>query len=218
MVSLSLANAAPRKRGKNENEKDWNLKFLNFDKKKLNILENKMNVRVGPFYGGGDEEMLTIETHQARARKPSVELLESVRLRPTYYSFPQFNYDQSPNVPSFRFPQYSFYSLKEPSLLSPSSNSIVNRTSPKSIVGEKPEGKTTMFGTVVNCSNFFFGVSTLHTAFLHLTNTLLSDWDHCFAFWNEVVGMGGTSHIVTSGCSHTPHRFVAWKVPTTLFS
>ncbi len=120
-----------------------------------------MNVKVGPFYGGREDEMLTIQTYQSRTRKPSVELLESVRLRPTYYSFPQFNYDQSPIVPSFRFPQYSFYSLKEPSLQSPSSNSVLNRSSPKSSgVGDKqPEGgKTTLFGTVVNCSNFFFGV------------------------------------------------------------
>ena len=43
-----------------------------------------MPLRVGPFYDGTEKDMLIIDTSQCRTRKPSVELLESVHLRPTY--------------------------------------------------------------------------------------------------------------------------------------
>ncbi len=167
--------------------------------------------------------MLTIQTYQSRTRKPSVELLESVRLRPTYYSFPQFNYDQSPNVPSFRFPQYSLYSLKEPSLQSPSSNSVINRSSPKSSGGggeKQPEsGKTSMFGTVVNCSNFFFGVTVTYLIYVnHLNSIDLSDRNNCTTFCFETVRLGGSGNFTGSRSCHVSYRSTSWQVPAALLS
>ena len=61
---------------------------------------------VGPFYNACDEEKLTIETYSNLRHKPSVELLESVRLRPTYFSFPSPGTGgRTPSLPSFRLPK-----------------------------------------------------------------------------------------------------------------
>lgn len=92
-----------------------------------------MPLRVGPYYDGTESDMLTIDTTQCRTRKPSVELLESVHLRPTYvrwrYYFVLINYrklmivtnsfpsprcgGRTPTLPAFRFPQYGYSSVDE---------------------------------------------------------------------------------------------------------
>lgn len=100
--------------------------------------------------------MLTIDSiTEGKARKPSVELLESVKLKPTYFSFPSSKGDISPSVPSFRFPHYGYYGIQHDNL-SPIDKNVI--PSPKSYFGDAPQRKTTIFGTVINSINFFVGV------------------------------------------------------------
>lgn len=120
-----------------------------------------MNIKVGPFFRDNDEEMLPVDSHlPVRTRRPTVDLIESVKLRPTYFSFSRSINDRSPLVPEFRFPQYSCYSMRDETV-SPQSSATVMTPSPPKVSRHSDSNikKTTMFGTVMNCTNFFFGVS-----------------------------------------------------------
>lgn len=113
---------------------------------------------MGPFYEGKEEDMVTIDGMINKTRKPSVELLESVKLKPTYFSFPSSKADISPSIPSFRFPHYGYYGLQYDNLSPIERNAI---PSPKSYFGDAPHCRTTIFGTVINTINFFLGVRNL---------------------------------------------------------
>ncbi len=122
-----------------------------------------MNIKVGPFYDGCDEEMLPITSVHTRFRRPTAELLESVKLRPTYFSFaPTYN-DRSPSAPEFRFPQYNCYSLQGDLVASPTSNTTTAFSSPRQFgqfahQSDRKRKYGSLWETVAHCSNFFFGV------------------------------------------------------------
>lgn len=113
-------------------------------------------------------------------RKPSVELLGSVKLRPTYFSFPPPRMGRSPTVPTLKVPRYGYYYFSD-------GDDEVNKSSsngsdtPGSLlrlfemdkgsesnedqkvaeeVGAKPSSnrKLTVFEATLNSLNYFFGV------------------------------------------------------------
>lgn len=113
-----------------------------------------MNFKVGE----NDDELLQVDYHLP-IRRPTTDLIESVKLRPTYFSFSRSVNDRSPIVPEFRFPQYSCYSMRDETVSQQSSATIITPSPPNvSKHSDSPNKKATMFGTVMNCTNFFFGV------------------------------------------------------------
>ncbi len=124
--------------------------------------------------------MRPISEVETRARKPSLEMLESVKLKPTYFSFPSPNAGRSPTIPSFRFPQYGYYSLHVETNAKLHESTAI--PSPKSCISDHTNNnkRTTIMGTVVNFANYFVGVRTSCASWLcylyHFLYLTISDW------------------------------------------
>jgi hypothetical protein len=132
-------------------------------------------MRVGPFYDSTENDMLTIDTVLGRSRKPSVELLESIKLRPTYVrlrarfhhplnyitscfcSFPSPRGGVTPTLPSFRLPQYGYNSMDNDDYSD--SGDLYPTMSPQSYIDDGPIGRqATVLGGVISSTSFFGGV------------------------------------------------------------
>jgi hypothetical protein len=76
-----------------------------------------------------------------------------------------------------------------------------------------------MFGTVVNCSNFFFGVTVTNLIFMNSFISIdSSDRNNCTTFCFETVRLGGSGNFTGSRSCHVPYRSTSWQVPAALFS
>lgn len=87
-----------------------------------------------------------------RSRKPSKELLETVKLRPTYVSFPTLRNGRSPVGPYFNTPKVGYSSIDN--------SPPIFITSPDSVASYfESIGKMGVFSTTMSSINYFIGVS-----------------------------------------------------------
>lgn len=107
------------------------------------------NVKVGPFFEGDQQNIEQFRSH----RKPSKEVLESVRLRPSYFSFPRDG-TTSPSTLCIKAPKYTYSSIdSSPPIYLPSPESP-----PRFI---ESLGKISILSATLNSINYFIGIGVL---------------------------------------------------------
>lgn len=114
-------------------------------------------MRVGPFYGGNENDFQRVQDAYYQLRKPSADQLESVRLKPTLTSFPPPHRGHSPTLPDFSFPDYDYSSVVQ----SPFREHV---SIPVNLSTEE-SGHNSVIASVFSSTNFFLGVGILGLPF-----------------------------------------------------